>query len=144
MPVVGLAAAENEKELARRAAQRAPTASVRAEPDGAPDADEIVHPTRDVWAPKFSQMSNKYYLRSVEYYQSQKRFRSVILSRSRGHHRIPRPKLGLGRSNNIPHFLLSVTDVTLTEVGAANFFAGRLRRPLARWCSTTRCCTRQL
>ena len=45
MPV---AAAENEKELARRAAQRAPTASVRAEPDRAPD-------TRDARGPKFSQ-----------------------------------------------------------------------------------------
>ena len=77
-------------------------------------------------------------------HQSQKRFRSVILSHSRGNHRIPRRKLGLGRSNNIPHFLLSVTGVTLTEVANANFFAGRLGRVLTRCRSTTRCCTRQL
>ena len=48
--------------------------------------------------------SNLYYLRLIEYYQSHKRFNSVILSRFRGHHRIQRQKLGLGRSNNIPHF----------------------------------------
>jgi hypothetical protein len=63
----------------------------------------------------------EYYLRLLEYYQSQKRFHSVILSRSRGHHRIQRRKLGLGRSNNNPHFLLSLQTLHSQKLARPTF-----------------------
>ena len=62
-----------------------------------------------------------YYLRLLEYYQSQKRFHSVILSRSRGHHRIQRRKLGLGRSNNNPHFLLPLQTLHSQKLARPTF-----------------------
>ena len=63
----------------------------------------------------------EYYLRLLEYYQSQKRFHSVILSRSRGHHRIQRRKLGLGRSNNNPHFLLPLQTLHSQKLARPTF-----------------------